>query len=225
MSVTKNYPYYYHIGYSQLNAPIEAYEFGPKNKSKILILGGIHGDETEGVTAALGLLSEFTKNYSFDICTTLIPRSNPDGVLLKTRSNFNGVDLNRNLPTQDWTSEVKNPRYNPGPQPLSEPENKALIAWLELHQPLLIISLHSWYPVLNVNGPCLKQAQAISQMTGYKIDTDIGYPTPGSLGTFAGLERNMPTLTYEIERGLSLEEVLKVHVPAVIQAIEVTMTE
>lgn len=59
-------------------------------------------------------------------------------------------------------------------------------------------------------------------MTGYTIQEDIGYPTPGCLGTYAGLERDIPTLTYEIQRGLGCEEILKVHVPAILEAIKVT---
>lgn len=213
-----------HIGHSALGFPIEAYSFtkGDPNHHNVIILGGVHGDETEGVTVALGLLDSFAKDFDLNLNLTLVPRFNPDGVLLKTRSNFNGVDLNRNLPTQDWTPEVKSPRYNPGPKAASESENQALITLLEHVKPKLIISLHSWYPVLNVNGDCHEEAEILHKHTGYKIDTDIGYPTPGSLGTYAGLERHMPTLTYEVERGSPLPTCLKIHVPAILEALKVT---
>ena len=128
--------------------------------------------------------------------------------------------MNRNLPTKDWSPEVKTPRYNPGPSPNSEPENRALCQYLELRKPKLVLSLHSWFPVLNVNGACLPQAQILAQWTNYKIDSDIGYPTPGCLGTYAGLERSSPTLTYEIERGLPLEPILKIHVPAILEMLK-----
>ena len=59
-------------------------------------------------------------------------------------------------------------------------------------------------------------------MTGYKIEPDIGYPTPGSLGTYAGLERQIPTLTYEIERELSFDLIIKNHVPAIIEGLKVS---
>lgn len=216
-----------HIGLSALGLPIEAYHFEPLLKGShpnVVILGGVHGDEVEGVTVALGLLRSFNANYNLRLNTTLIPRFNPDGVLLKTRGNFQGVDLNRNLPTQDWTAEVKSPRYHPGPSPASETENQALIQLLTDLKPVLIVSLHSWYPVLNVNGACEAQAKIIQKHTGYKIDLDIGYPTPGSLGTYAGLERNMPTLTYEIERGSPLPTCLKIHVPAILEALESCQT-
>jgi protein MpaA len=84
----------------------------------------------------------------------------------------------------------------------------------------LIISMHSWNPMLNVNGD-IPEAQIISEMTGYKIEPDIGYPTPGSLGTYAGLENGIPTLTYEVQQELSFDQVMKVHVPAIIEGLKV----
>jgi protein MpaA len=53
----------------------------------------------------------------------------------------------------------------------------------------------------------------------YEITEDIGYPTPGSLGTYAGWERQIPTITFEIERGLPLSEVWPTVRGAVLAAI------
>jgi murein peptide amidase A len=206
---------------TSLGLPILAHDFGLENKTRVLILGGVHGDEIEGVVCARGLLDRFIHDFPYKIQLTLITELNPEGVLNKTRGNSNSVDLNRNLPTKDWSAEIKNPRYNPGPSPLSELENKALLEELK-NNPDLIVSLHSWNPILNINGDCLAEAEVLSQMTGYKIDTDIGYPTPGSLGTYAGLERQIPTLTYEIERGQDLDQVLKMHVPAICEMLKTT---
>lgn len=210
----------YNFGHSSLGLPIPAFHFsggGPE----IMILGGVHGDEYEGVVAAEGLLAALMEKNSFQLNITLLPRLNPDGVLFRTRGNGKGVDLNRNLPTRDWSPEAKTPRYFPGPSAGSEPENQALMRYLESQAPKLIISLHSWNPVLNINGDCRPEAEAIAQLTGYKIDDDIGYPTPGCLGTYAGLERKSPTLTYEIQRGQEVPEILKIHVPAVLESLKV----
>lgn len=209
------------FGYSSLGLPILAHEFrhqGPE----ILILGGVHGDEPEGVIAATGLLESFLISFSYKLNLTIVPQFNIDGVLAKTRGNGFGVDLNRNLPTKDWSAEAKSPRYFPGPSPASEVENQALIHYIEQYQPQFILSLHSWEPVLNVNGDCMDEATALAAWTGYRIDTDIGYPTPGSLGTYAGLERSHPTLTYEIERGSSTERILELHVPAILEMLKVS---
>ncbi len=213
---------------THLGLPIIAYDFASNEFSsfsvntkvpRILILGGVHGDEIEGVACARGLLDSFLQTFPFQLQITLIPEANPEGVLLKTRGNGNGVDLNRNLPTQDWSPEAATPRYNPGPSPLSENENKALVKELE-NRPHLVLSLHSWKPVLNVNGDCRPEAETLSKLTGYKIDDDIGYPTPGCLGTYTGLERGIPTLTYEIERGLPLHQVISIHVPAILEMLK-----
>jgi protein MpaA len=201
--------------------PVWAYEFtgsGPE----VLVLGGVHGDEPEGICAANGLLEAFLKEYRFNLNLTLVPCFNPEGALCNQRTNSRGVDLNRNLPTKDWTSKAAKPRYNPGPTPNSEPENQALVAFLAERKPVWLLTLHSWFPILNVNGHCLAQAELLAQHTGYKVSDDIGYPTPGSLGTYAGIESNVPTLTYEIERDLAFSEIIKIHVPAIMDSLKLT---
>ncbi len=209
------------FGHSSLGLPITAFGF-PGQGLEVLILGGVHGDEYEGVAAADGILEKLLVEQNlYRLSLTVIPRLNPDGVLFRTRGNGKGVDLNRNLPTKDWSPEAKTPRYFPGLAAGSEPENHALMDYLEKKSPRLIISLHSWNPVLNINGDCRPEAEIISQMTGYKIDDDIGYPTPGCLGTYAGLERKSPTLTYEIQRGQEVPEILRLHVPAVLAALKI----
>jgi len=200
--------------------PIPAYRWqnpGPK----IFVLGGVHGNETEGVVCAMGLLKVLSEKFPYRMDLTLVPSFNMDGVLALSRLNGHGVDLNRNLPTADWNPQAFNEKYPPGPYANSEPENQALVKFIETFQPKFIISLHSWKPLLNVNGDCDHEAKAIHALTGYSIEPSIGYPTPGCLGTYSGLERNMPTITYEIERGMEPKEVLKIHVPAVLAALDV----
>lgn len=206
--------------YTSKGLPVLAYEFhngGPE----VLILGGVHGDEIEGVIAAQELFKKLSEANPYKLNITLVPQFNLEGVIFKTRGNGNGVDLNRNLPTKDWSPEIKTPRYHPGPSAGSENENKGLMVYLDQKKPIFILSLHSWHPVLNVNGDCRNVAEVLAQRTGYKIDDDIGYPTPGCLGTYTGLERNLPTITYEIERGLSAEKIIEIHVPAILESLKV----
>jgi murein peptide amidase A len=206
---------------THLGLPILAYDFGHQG-IKVLILGGVHGDEIEGIACAKALLSDFQQNYSYPFKVTLIPEMNPDGSLLNKRTNSRGVDLNRNMATQDWSPEIKSERYHPGPSPMSEIENQILAE--ELKSTQFVLSLHSWHPVINVNGNCLKEAEVLAQQTGYKIDKDIGYPTPGCLGTYAGIERNIPTITYEIERGLDIKKVTDVHPKAIHKMLDFMAT-
>ncbi|MEZ4871103.1 MAG: M14 family zinc carboxypeptidase [Bdellovibrionales bacterium] len=209
------------FGMSVQNLPIMAYHFGSSGP-QVLILGGVHGDETEGVICARSLLAHFSDSFGYNLQLTVVPEFNIDGVLKVQRKNANGVDLNRNLPTKDWTRDVAEERYYPGEAANSEPENQALCQWLETYSPRLIISLHSWKPMLNTNGNCQPEANIISEKTGYEVHESIGYPTPGCLGTFTGLERDMPTITYEIERGMAASEIIKTHVPAILEALKAT---
>jgi len=201
--------------------PVLAYDFG-RSGPQVLILGGVHGNEPEGVVAAMGLIKKFSHSFTYKLRLTVCPMFNLDGVLNRERRNARGVDLNRNLPTKDWTKEVAEEKYFPGISANSEPENQALVAWIEDKKPRLIISLHSWHPLININGACRPEAEVLAMHTGYEIKEDIGYPTPGCLGTYTGLERNIPTITYEIARGLSPQDVLKVHVPALTETLKVS---
>jgi len=209
------------FGHTHLKIPIPAWSFGDTGPS-VLLLGGVHGDEPEGISAATAILERFLQSFPYRLKLTLIPCLNWDGVLTQQRTNGAGVDLNRNLPTKDWTTEARAPRYFPGSKPGSEPENQALMAFLEREKPKLIITLHSYDPQINVNGDCKGEAEIIARLTGYPISDDIGYPTPGSLGTYAGFERKIPTITYEIQRELPLDQVVAKHVEPVLEALKYT---
>lgn len=210
------------LGSTSTGLPIPAYRFGQAAAPTVLILGGVHGDEREGVEACLGLIQRWTENFPFRLRVTVVPALNVDGVLRATRVNARGVDLNRNMATNDWSPEIATPRYHPGSGPNSEPETVALANWIQECKPVFVLSMHSWKPLLNINGACLREAEVISRWTGYKVEETIGYPTPGCLGTYCGLERDMPTLTYEIERGLATAEILRLHVPAIEEGLKVT---
>ena len=48
-------------------------------------------------------------------------------------------------------------------------------------------------------------AEKVSELSGYPIQADIGYPTPGSFGTYSGIELKVPTLTVEVDEALDNE--------------------
>ena len=206
------------LGQTESGLPIMGYQ-SVQSGTPFLILGGVHGDEVEGVIACKGILKALAEGLSCPFNVTVVPVLNEDGFLLNTRANSNGVDLNRNLPTKNWQEKALKPKYAPGPKPNSESENQALTAYIQKTHPQCIVSIHSWKPLLNINGDIKDFAQRIADQTGYEIVEDIGYPTPGSLGTY-GLEHYIPVLTYEIERGLGLQKILQIHVPAIINALK-----
>ncbi len=209
------------FGQTSQGLPILAHLFGHSGPN-VLVLGGVHGDEWEGIVAAHALINRFSKAFSYKMRLTIVPMFNTDGAIRGERKNAQGIDLNRNLPTADWTAEVAEERYYPGKEPCEAPENRALVEWLDKNRPQFVLSLHSWKPLLNINGNCRAQAELIAKHTGYEIKDSIGYPTPGCLGTYCGLEREMPTLTYEIERGLDPSVIVGKHAPAIIECLKLS---
>ncbi len=66
---------------------------GEQPSTRLYISTGIHGDEPAGPLAALRLLKE--NNWPANTELWLLPCLNPDGFVLNTRENADGIDLNR----------------------------------------------------------------------------------------------------------------------------------
>ena len=169
-----------------------------QDKNNILIIGVFHGDEPQGKYLIEKYLQTHKSNLLF------IPCLNPDGLQNNTRTNANGVDLNRNFPTANWGQDTSKAGDNPadyfvGTAPASEIETKFVIDIIEKYQPKLILTLHAPYKIVNYDGPAKETAQKISDIIGYPVEESIGYPTPGSFGTYCGVERNIPTITLELD--------------------------
>ena len=142
-----------------------------------------------------------------------IPCLNPDGMGANTRVNANGVDLNRNFPTknfgQDGSAAGDNPSaYYGGNEPASEIETRFIMDVIEKYKPKLILSLHAPYKIVNYDGPAQDIAQKISDIIAYPVEASIGYPTPGSFGTYCGVERNIPTITLELDEEIPVEQLI-----------------
>ena len=72
-----------------------------RTPKRVLITGGVHGDEPAGVEAVLQFLARdntaLLKEFSF----VIIPCINPYGYVHDTRETCNGVDINRSFETDD----------------------------------------------------------------------------------------------------------------------------
>ncbi len=172
---------------------------------KALIIGVFHGDEPQGKYLIDKYLNNYVSNKLF------IPCLNPDGMRLNQRTNSNGVDLNRNFPTENWGEDASAAGDNPenyygGKMPASEIETKFIIDVIEEYKPDVILSLHAPYKVVNYDGPAKNIAEQISDIIGYPVEASIGYPTPGSFGTYCGVERNIPTITLELDEDIPVSE-------------------
>lgn len=177
---------------------ISAFRSEDKASKYIYLMAGVHGDEVEGVYL-LQELFKWLQDEDISLPLIVIPILNVDGYRSGSRVNAHGVDLNRNLPSSNWTEEAREDKYHPGAEALSEPENKYLVKLFEKFPPKFILTLHSWKPMLNYNGKdCLKYAQVIHEHNQYPIVADIeNHPTPGSLGEFAPEKFGAQVLTFE----------------------------
>jgi len=174
----------------------------------VLIIGVFHGDEPEGEHLIKILMNDIKKNGKQFLKNKvlLIPCLNPDGKALNIRTNHNKVDLNRNFPTENWELSEQIDNYYSGTSPASEIETKFLIEIIDEYKPDRILTLHTPYRVVNYDGPAQKIAEQLSKINGYPVQENIGYPTPGSFGTYAGIEKNIPVITLELPENVKIDK-------------------
>ncbi len=143
------------IGYSVSGRPIEVYTFGNGERQR-MIVAGIHGGyEWNTIALADELMRYINENPGVipsDVTLYVLRNLNPDGDArdhgIDGRVNDHGVDLNRNFPT-NWASDWdRDGCWNYGPTtggtgPGSEPETKAVMAFLQTHKVEALISYHS----------------------------------------------------------------------------------
>ena len=188
--------------------------------AEIVVLAAIHGDESETtvvVSEALRCLP------AEDFRAAVILCGNPDGMLRGTRGNGRGVDLNRNFPTSNWSpdpvhyksraNDARDIALSPSPKPASEPEIIALISLLDRLKPRAVVSLHSALACIDDAGSSHLGRQ-LADRCELPFLTEIGYPTPGSMGTWAA-ERGLNLVTLELEDA-SLYALKDHHVPILI---------
>ena len=192
----KNFP----ILYSEF-PPLE----GKRPQGRILVIGGTHGDELTSVSMIFRWIEKLNDYHSGLFHWHVVPVMNPDGLLkpAATRTNENGVDLNRNMPSDDWKENAlkywrektnKNARRYPGETASSEPETKWLIDEINSFKPDAIISVHAPYGVVDFDAQILDIAP---KNLGRLLLNLLG-TYPGSLGNYAGINRNIPVITLEL---------------------------
>jgi protein MpaA len=170
----------------------------------ILLMGGIHGDEPEGVELAQQTRRWLESSTAELVPWIVIPCLNVDGFKQKTRTNGRGVDLNRNYPSRDWSPAFEKERYFPGPHAASEPEVQGVVELLLTLRPRLVIHCHSWEPcIVGTGAPAERDAKRLADHSGYKAVTEIGYPTPGSLSRFGWYDHSIPIICIEEQEGLT----------------------
>lgn len=195
-------------GTSVKGMPLLYRDFHPTQVSdkpahRVLMIGGIHGDELVSVSIAFQWMQRLAADTDQPFRWRVLPATNPDGLLARpsTRMNHRGVDLNRNFPSADWKASAlaywqkrtkRDPRRYPGPEALSEPETRWLVKEIAEFKPDAIISVHAPFGVLDFDGP-----ENPPKRFGYLRLHQLG-TYPGSLGNYAGTNLGLPVITLEL---------------------------
>jgi len=199
-----------HNGFPILMRAVPAAELPAEGRPvRVLLLGGIHGDELTSVSIVFRWLelidAPIARNFDWHVAPVL----NPDGLLAPKpqRMNARGVDLNRNFPTPGWEHDARaywakrtrhDPRRYPGEAPLSEPETRWLYDEIERFQPDVIISVHAPFGILDFDGP-----RTPPRRFGRLYLNQLGV-YPGSLGNYGGMHKNVPVITIELPNAGSM---------------------
>jgi murein peptide amidase A len=200
------------VGSSPTGQAVFAFSAGAPTATaqvRVLVIGAIHGDETSAAwlpyqwLSALGAQGALPRNMAVRI----LPLTNPDGALSArlSRTNANGVDLNRNFPTPKWREIApqwweentnKDPRRWPGNLAASEPETKIILREMDAFKPTVIVSVHAPFGLLDFDG----KGPAPQRIGSLRLDSIGIYP--GSLGNYASQTRGVPVVTLELPAAL-----------------------
>ena len=172
-------------------------------RARVLIIGGIHGDELTSVSAVFRWLDWMSDPEAAGFRWRVIPLANPDGLFARpsTRANAHGVDLNRNFETPDWERDAhrywidrtrRDPRRYPGRAAGMEIETRWLQRQIAQFRPDLIVSVHAPYNLLDYDGPVPRPLRfgrlSLNRLGVY----------PGSLGNYGGVYKQIPVVTLEL---------------------------
>jgi murein peptide amidase A len=164
----------YLVGYSVDHRPIVAWLIAATRAQRsMLVVGSIAGDEPGGIAVAKLLASQAALA---GLRLWLIPDMNPDGAARGTRVNADGVDLNRNFPFR-WRhlGQPGNRNYS-GTRPSSEPESRAIEAFIRRIRPALTIWLHQPYGLIDDSEGPRWAEQLLAQTIALPLQPLLDYP-------------------------------------------------
>jgi protein MpaA len=185
------------MGYSSQGRPIIVERFGSEGPV-VLMFHTIHGNEVpaEQLGERMRTWLLLNPNAWEDLQVLFVTQVNPDGYVMDTRFNANGVDLNRNFPATNFEATATF-----GPSPASEPETQVIVSLVVDSEPTAIVAVHSPLDAINYDGPAEALAALAAEESDLTIDQDIGF-YPGSFGSYAGIDLQIPTVTLELPRAI-----------------------
>ncbi len=176
-----------------------------KPLGRVLLIGGTHADELTSISSVFIWMHKLRRYHTGMFHWRITPLLNPDGLLVNksTRTNANGIDLNRNLPTPEWPRLSRNywvnttgrdPRRYPGKAPGSEPETQWLVEQIDRFEPDIIVSVHAPHGIVDYDALDRRSAP---HRIGILYRDFLG-TFPGSLGNYAGVHKGIPVVTLEM---------------------------
>jgi len=199
------------IGYSGEGRAITAYNFGDGGRT-IVYTGAIHGNEystKQLMEEWVAHLEANARNIPKGTSVVVVPAINPDGVAAGSRTNGNNVDLNRNFGTNDWQKDITTVGNQPfkgggGKSAMSEPETKAIGAFIGSLRPALVLSYHSVGSLVAANqtGISNQKASQYAQHTGYRNTTGqsdtFEYAISGTADDYYAQKFGVPSVLIEL---------------------------
>ena len=141
---------------------IRAIELGFRGTERVLVVGCIHGNEC----AARAVVRELERSAPPRFDLWVVPTLNPDGEAEGLRQNANGVDLNRNFPSQ-WTSiGTRGTAYYSGHAASSEPETRFAERLIRRLRPRVTIWFHQPQGVVRAWGGSVPVARRFARFAG-----------------------------------------------------------
>jgi protein MpaA len=155
------------LGHSVRGRAIRAVELGdPTAKTKLVVVGVIHGNETAGRAVARMLLAT-TPPPGVDLW--IVPELNPDGIAARTRQNARGVDLNRNFPWHWRRTGRRGHAQYPGPRVLSEPESRIARSLIVRVRPRITIWFHQPLRLVDESGGRVEVERRFARLIGLPL--------------------------------------------------------
>lgn len=196
-------------GTSVQGRALVAYHFGSSGPVTMYV-GAIHGNESSSMGILQSWINELEANPSRigNRQIVIIPNINPDGIAAGTRANAHKVNLNRNFPTSNWVSDIKDTdgshKGGGGSSPLSEPEAKALADITSRYRPRLLVSYHAIGSLVvgDPGGYSAGKAAQYAGMVGYRNATGMSstfdYDITGAYEDWTYRNLGIPSMIVEL---------------------------